>query len=333
LVIFDEMQKIKNSKVLTTRAAYTVESDRRWGLTGTPLENRAEEFVVISLILARDFLEKEELNDPFVVRDKMTPYFLRRKKEDVLPDLPPKVHQETWLELTSEQREAYEEAEYEGIIELQKMIRDEELRAFQRIQHILALITKLKQICNFDPVNLTSAKAEFLIEKLEDIVASGEKALIFSQYPEKTLRHLESKLTEFSPLVYTGSLSDRERDIVVKNFQEQEKSKVLLMSVRAGGLGLTLTRANHVFHFDLWWNPAVAAQAEDRAHRIGQNKTVFVNTLLTKDTIEEKIHKLLESKKLLFKVFVDDLSDRNLQNLLSEEELLSLFGLNAPQHA
>jgi HJR/Mrr/RecB family endonuclease len=104
------------------------------------------------------------------------------------------------------------------------------------------------------------------------------------------------------------------------------------MSVKAGGLGLTLTRANHVYHFDLWWNPSVAAQAEDRAHRIGQKKTVFVTSLLTVDTIEERIQNLLKKKRQLFKEVIDDLSDDNLSKVLTEDELFGLFGLGKPKH-
>jgi HJR/Mrr/RecB family endonuclease len=171
---------------------------------------------------------------------------------------------------------------------------------------------------------------EYLREQLEELVDNEEKALVFSQYPGKTLREIEPDLEDFEPQMFHGQLSDRQRDRVVREFQEQDESKVLLMSVRAGGVGLTLTRANHVFHFDLWWNPAVARQAEGRAHRIGQQKPVFVKTLYTVGTIEERIHNLLAEKEALFQQVIDDLSDTSLTNLLTEEDLFGLFDLESP---
>jgi len=170
-------------------------------------------------------------------------------------------------------------------------------------------------------------KLEWLLEYLDEICSQGDKAIVFSQYPEKTLRVIEPQMRAYYPHIYSGSLSDSQRDNIVDNFQKQDDSKVLLMSVKSGGLGLTLTRANHVVHFDLWWNPAVAAQAEARAIRIGQRKTVFVTSLYTVGTIEERIEILLKRKSAIFKNVIDDLSDAKLTNVISEEEFFSLFDL------
>jgi len=321
LIVLDEIQKTKNPGANITKASRQIDASFRWGLSGTPLENRLDDLISIFAYLKPGLLHYDDALKPLKVKEAIKPYFLRRRKADALPELPEKHHEEAWLELSTAQRETYDKAEKEGIVELN------EKGDSVTVTHILALITKLKQICNIDPVSQESCKIEYLLEKLEEVSEQDDKALVFSQYPEKTLKVLEPKLEQFNTLIYHGSLSDSQRDQIVKRFQEEEKSKVLLMSVKAGGLGLTLTRANFVFHFDLWWNPSTATQAEDRTHRIGQEKTVFVTTLFTVDTIEEKIYNLLKRKRELFKAVIDDLSDTNLTKILTEEELLSLFNL------
>jgi len=320
--VLDEIQKIKNPGADVTKATRQIDAHIRWGLSGTPLENRLDDLISIFAYLKPGLLHYRDVERPYKVKNAIKPYFLRRRITDVLPDLPEKeIGEPAWLELCPNQRMAYERAEQEGIVALN------EQGDTVTVQHILALITKLKQICNIDPVSKESCKLEYLLEKLEEVSEEGNKALVFSQYPEKTLKFLEPELKRFSPLVYHGTLSDSQRDSVVTKFQKEEDNKVLLMSVKAGGLGLTLTRANYVYHFDLWWNPSTAAQAEGRVWRIGQTKTVFVESLLTKETIEERIDDILRKKRELFTVVIDDLSDEKLSKFLKEEELFSLFGL------
>lgn len=321
IIILDEIQKIKNPDAAITKAVRKIKASYRWGLSGTPLENRLEELISIFSYLKPGLLHNNDASSPLKVKEAIKPYFLRRRKTDALLGLPEKVNEEIWLELSPSQRETYDRAEKEGIIALN------EKGDSVTVQHILALITKLKQICNIDPVTKESCKLEYLLEKLEEITEENDKALVFSQYPEKTIKLIEPKLRPFNPLFYHGSLSDAQRDQIVKRFQEDEQCKVLLMSVKAGSLGLTLTRANYVFHFDLWWNPSIATQAEDRAHRIGQEKKVFVISLFTVDTIEEKIQTLFKRKRELFKEVIDDLTDANLSRVLTEEELFGLFNL------
>jgi len=321
LIVLDEIQKIKNPKAEITKAARRVDASLRWGLSGTPLENRLEELIAIFAYLKPGLLTYRDATRPSKVKKAIEPYFLRRRKVDAYKDLPEKVHDEIWLHLSPSQREAYDLAEKEGIIALNKE------GDSVTVQHILALITKLKQICNIDQVSKESSKLEYLLEALEEIVEQDDKALVCSQYTEKTIYLLEPYLAKFNPIVYSGSLSDQQRKRLVRKFQEEEQNKVLLMSVKAGGLGITLTRACYVFHFDHWWNPATSAQAEDRTHRIGQMKTVFVTSLLTKDTIEQKIQDLLKRKRELFNEVIDDLSDTGLANTLTEDELFGLFGL------
>lgn len=320
IVILDEIQKIKNPGAITTKATRMVDANLRWGLSGTPLENRVEEIISIFAYLKPGLLHYDDASRPQKIKESIKPYFLRRKVE-VLPEFPKVAYDEVWLELSPTQRESYDRAEQEGVVALN------EQGDSITVQHILALITKLKQICNIDPVSKESCKIEYLLEKLEEISDSGDKSLVFSQYPEKTLRFLEPELLQFNPSVYRGPLSDSQRDKIVDEFQNQEACKVILMSVKAGGLGITLTRANHVFHLDQWWNPAVTDQATARARRIGQKKTVFVTSLFTEDTIEKRIQNLLARKRELFKTVIDDLSDTNLSKVLTKDELFSLFNL------
>lgn len=279
------------------------------------------DLISIFAYLKPGLLRTEDAERPARVKAAIRPYFLRRLKSEVLPELPAKVCEPVWLELLPQQRVAYDQAERKGVVSLNE--KGESVTVY----HILALITKLKQLCNHDPLSGESCKLEYLQEQLDMVVEQGNKALVFSQYPTKTLRVLEPALRQFNPLVYHGQLSDRQRAEIVTRFQELKDNKVLLMSVKAGGVGLTLTEANFVYHFDLWWNPAVALQAEDRTHRIGQKKTVFVASLLTRDTIEERIYRILKEKRRLIRDIIDDLSDKTLKRVLTEEELFGLFGL------
>jgi len=261
------------------------------------------------------------------VRSLIEPYILRRRKNDALPELPEKVYEEVWLELSPEQRETYEKVKQEGILELKAK------GTTVTLQHVFQVIQKLKQICNMHPDTDESCKLEYLKDSLLEVTEEGDKALVFSQYPKLTLARLSGQLSEFCPLIYDGTLSDSLRETVIGEFEEDESKKVLLISVRSGGTGLTLTRANYVYHFDLWWNPSVAAQAEDRAHRIGQTKTVFVVYLLTTDTIEERIHRLLAAKRRLFDAVIDSMSDQDIESSLTEEELFGLLDLAKPVRA
>ena len=327
LVILDEIQKIKNPSAGITKAVRLVNGKRRWGLSGTPLENRLGELIAVFAYLKPGLLTYDLEARPGLVRERIRPHVLRRTKEDVQDDvnLPDKIHEDIWLELTDGQREAYERADTEARADLHGMGE----RA--TVQHVFARIAKLKQICNYDVGSGESCKLEYLLDKLEDIVDQEEKALVFSQYPEKSLKHVQNALAQYAPAIYSGALTEAQRNRLITEFQETDDKNVLLMSVRAGGLGLTLDRANHVFHLDHWWNPAVGAQAEDRVHRIGQKRKVFVTTLFTVGTIEERIHRILSHKRDLFHQVMDDLSDQGLAQSLSEDELFALFGLERPE--
>ena len=317
LIIADEVQRIKNPSTRTSQIVRRLPSKRRWGLTGTPLENRIEDVVVIM-----NFIKPEILSQATTVsqvRKKLKPYFLRRKKEDVLKQLPPISKDIRYVELDEAQRKTYEQAERTGRIELEKGTNI-------TVQHVLALITKLKQICDFDPVTNKSGKLDWLDGYLETAVNEDSKVLVVSQFVD-TLDRLEPHFQKHFPLKFTGKLSTVQRDKVVEQFQNNSVNRVLLMSLRAGGVGITLTAANYVVLFDSWWNPAIMDQAIARTHRIGQEKKVFATTLIAENTIEERIELLLEQKRSLFQSVIGDLSDAGLQKVLSEEELFGLFDL------
>jgi SNF2 family DNA or RNA helicase len=322
LLIFDEIQKTKNPQAKSTKAIRSLKSYYKWGLSGTPLENKVEDLIAICETIKPGIFKNCHPGNISEIIETYKPIFKRRKKEDALVDLPPKETEEVWLDLTGNQRAAYDLAEKEGIFELENQ------GEFLTLTHILALINKLKQICNYDISSNESIKLEYLVEDLEIVTDEGNKALVFSQFPNQTLRKLLPYLSKFNPIIYDGSLTDNQRTKIVDDFQTNSDCKVLLISLKAGNSGITLTNANYVFQFDLWWNPAISAQAVDRAHRIGQKNTVFEKILLTNDTIEERIFEILKEKKRLFSDIVDNLSDTELlTQTLTEKEIYSLFGL------
>ena len=327
LMIFDEIQKTKNPKASITKAVMDIKADIRWGMSGTPLENSINDLKTICEILEPKIFKNITpwYYTPQQIKNACQPIFLRRRARDVLDDLPEKVTNEIWLDLAPEQRRKYDLAEKNGIIGLK------ELGEAVTVKHVIALIQELKLICNYEMDSDESAKLEYLKEELEELVAEDNKALIFSQYPNKTLKKIIIKLKEFNPTeIYHGGLSDSARTQIIDNFQDNNENKIMLLSLKAGNAGITLTRANYVYHFDLWWNPAVTAQATGRALRIGQKKVVFERFLLTKGTIEERIYQIVRDKKQLFNQVIDDLSeDIDIEGTrnLTEEEIFGLFGL------
>jgi SNF2 family DNA or RNA helicase len=321
LVILDEVQRIKNKSTQTFRAVNKVGGRIRWGLSGTPLENRVEDLTTIFSYLKPGLFRAYEVGNPHYVKSAITPFTLRRTKTAVLKDLPSKTHDKVLLELGARQRAVYNLAEQTGVIALK------EKGKTVTVTHVMALVSKLKQICNLDTTSGESCKLEYVEDVLQNLDETGEKMVIFSQYPEKTLRLIKPRLQRFKPLIYQGSLTSKQREAVLKRFNEDEDMRVLLISLKAGGLGLTLTVANYVVHFDSWWNPATMSQAEDRTHRIGQTKNVFVASLITQGTVEERIQRILEEKRELFNEVVGEISDEGLTRLLNEKELFGLFGL------
>jgi len=249
-------------------------------------------------------------------------YVLRRTKEQVLKDLPPKLIHDESLELTPEQRESYRMAEEEGVLRLT------ELGQSITIRHVFELVLRLKQICNFDPAGGASSKFERLDADLEEIAESGRKAIVFSQWVG-SLRRLADRLERFGPLEYHGGVPHGRRDAVIERFRNDPSRHILLMSYGTGSVGLNLQFVNYVFLFDRWWNPAVEDQAIDRAHRIGVDGPVNVTRFLMLDTIEERIDRILQEKRELFDAIFSGTEGRRRLGL-TQEEIFGLFQLKCP---
>ncbi len=317
-LILDEAQAIKNAKAKTTQVIYEFNARHRLCLTGTPMENHLGELWSMFRFLMPGFLgaldrfgrlfrvpiEKQgNLDRQAQLRKRLQPFMLRRTKEHVAKELPPKTEIIRTVALEGEQRDLYESVR----LAMDKKLRAEiNQKGFARSQiMILDALLKLRQVC-CDPRLLkldsaqgikASAKLEMLMEMLIEMLDEGRKVLLFSQFTSM-LELIEQELVKnnihFSKL--TGQTRDRET--AINTFQEG-KAQVFLISLKAGGTGLNLTAAVTVIHYDPWWNPAVEQQATDRAYRIGQDKPVFVYKLLTEDTVEEKILKLQERKQSL----------------------------------
>ena len=320
LVVLDESQRIKNRLSATSRAARAISRSRNWALTGTPVENSHEDLVGIFEFLAPGFLSAEM--KPRRMGRTISDYVLRRTKDQVLKDLPPKLFRDADLELSPQQRESYEAAQEKGVLRLSEMGEG------VSIQHVFELVLRLKQICNFDPATGASSKLQRLEADLDEVAQSGRKAIIFSQWVD-TLKRLARRLKSFGPLEYHGRVPAGRRDTVIQQFREDPDSHVMLISYGAGGVGLNLQFAEYVFLFDRWWNPAVEDQAINRAHRIGVAGPVTVTRFLVLETIEERIDRILEEKRELFDtIFSGAESHRKMG--LTQGELFGLFDLKCP---
>ncbi len=323
LVVLDEAQRIKNRAGVTSDSICSLSRRRSWALTGTPVENSPEDLLGIFKFVAPGQLSAHM--KPRSLGRAASDYVLRRTKDKVLADLPPKLYRDAELELSPEQRESYELAEDEGVLRLTK------LGDSVTIQHVFELVLRLKQICNFDPATGASAKFERLAADLEEVVASGQKAIVFSQWVT-TLRHLRGELCHLHPLEYHGEIPPKRRDDIVEQFRTERRHHVLLMSYGAGGVGLNLQFCGYVFLFDRWWNPAVEDQAINRAHRIGVTGPVTVTRFLMLRTIEERINQVLEEKRELFDTIFSDAA-RPKALSLTQQEIFGLFNLHCPQGA
>jgi SNF2 family DNA or RNA helicase len=317
LVLLDEAQRIKNYASTTNEVARSIPRVRSWALTGTPIENGVQDLSGIFEFVAPG--QVDVTMKPSAIGRAVSDHVLRRTKEQVLTELPPKMFRDAELELSPEQAESYRLAEDEGIVRLRAMQRD------LTIQHVFELVLRLKQICNFDPATGVSSKLERLEADLEECTASGRKAIVFSQWVE-TLIELRSRLSRFGPAEYHGRVPHRRREAVIEQFRSDHRSQVMLMSYGAGSVGLNLQFASYVFLFDRWWNPAVEDQAINRAHRIGAERPVTITRFLSINTIEQRINQVLERKRELFDaVFSDSIASPS--GGLTREEVFSLFNL------
>jgi SNF2 family DNA or RNA helicase len=321
LILLDEIQRITQTPAATAQAVYRLSAGIRWGLSGASLEGEIAGLCAVFAFLQPGLLLPGDAAYPRRVKAAVRPFVLQRRLADVRPEyeLGEKIGDVTWLELTPAQRAAYDQFYQQCLHELRRR------RAAITLNHVLAWIAQLKQICNLDPKSGSSAKLDYLLDVLGHDLAPDDQVLIFSQYPAKTLPYLHRALSAFKPESFSGSLSETGRRKLIQDFEQSDR-RVLLLPGKTGGVGLTTTRASHVFHLDLWWNPAVAEQAENHAYRTGHEKPVFITTLYTTGTIEADIHALLERKSAALAPASEDLSDAGLSPLLTERELFGLFG-------
>jgi SNF2 family DNA or RNA helicase len=319
LVVLDESQRIKNVGSTTNEVVRSIPRTRSWALTGTPIENSVEDLAGIFEFVSPG--KVDATMKPRTVGRAISDYVLRRTKDAVLSDLPPKLYRDAEIELTPEQEESYRLAEDEGVVRLREMKRE------LTIGHVFELVLRLKQICNFDPTTGESAKLERLESDLEECAASGRKAIVFSQWVQ-TLAELRQRLSPFNPAEYHGQVSTARRESTIVRFREDPNCHVMLMSYGAGSVGLNLQFASYVFLFDRWWNPAVEDQAINRAHRIGVQRAVTVTRFLAVNTIEQRINEILERKRALFETVFSEVSEMP-RGGLSRDEVFSLFNLDA----
>jgi SNF2 family DNA or RNA helicase len=319
VVVLDEAQRIKNRDAKTAEVVRSIARDRSWAMTGTPIENRVEDLINIFAFVDPDRVPQD--TPPKLLPELTRDCILRRVKEEVATDMPPKVIHDAYLELTLAQRESYERAETEGIVHLN------DLGGTITVQHVFELVMRLKQICNFDPLTGDSAKTEQLIADIAEVADNGRKAIVFSQWVEP-LERLAEALAPYGPLLYHGKVPHRERQPILDRFKADPSKHVLLMSYGTGSVGLNLQFTNYVFLFDRWWNPAVEDQAINRAHRLGQKETVFVTRFVAQGTIEERIAEVLQKKRELFEEMIGQNGPPTSLGL-SEEDIFGLFNVQA----
>lgn len=337
-LILDEAHHIKNRDTRNAKSVKMLQGEHRLILTGTPIENSLDElwslfdFLMPGLLSTYDrFVEKyvtsvqrggqKQLD---TLRKKISPFILRRMKKDVIDDLPPVSHIVYHCHLTETQRELYHSYAASAREELSQLVARE---GFDKVQiHILATLTRLKQICCHPAIFAKekaepgdSAKYDMLMEHLQTLIEGKHKTVIFSQYT-RMLQIIRNDLEQQGiPFEYLDGTS-KNRLSIVKRFNEDENIPVFLVSLKAGGSGLNLTGADTVIHYDMWWNPAVENQATDRVHRIGQKNSVSAYKLITMNTVEEKIVELQNRKKnLVTQVVASD--DETIAKLTWEEVL------------
>ena len=373
VVVIDEAQNIKNADSEQSRKIRAFKAPMKIAMSGTPVENRLMEFWTIMDFCNRGFLPSaNEFRDKYetpiqknanqVVAEKFkkitAPFMLRRMKTDksIISDLPDKIQQNEYAELTRTQAALYKRTLDEFMKELQLLeegpsigINDDVLAVaadasagapvgasslFKRKGLILQMILALKQICNHPRTYLKAGEAKvedsgklgMLLDLLKSIQESGEKAIIFTQFREmgELLQETLERELQIKSDFYHGGCTQNQRNEMVRKFQEDADVKVLILSLKAAGTGLNLTAASQVIHYDLWWNPAIEAQATDRAFRIGQTKNVQVHRFITKGTFEEKIDALLEAKKAVAQMTVNagetwlaDMDDKQLGEIFA----------------
>ncbi len=340
VIIFDEAQAVKNIYADTTGAVRQLNGYFKLTMTGTPVENHlGEYFSIFDLTIPGllgdydDFksqIRSESSPELEIVLRRTRPFVLRRTKEEILKELPPKTESDIYLELTDKQKSLYKRT-----VDMVKSTIESAYENKTKAQaQIIALtaILKLRQLCVSPGLidsafNEESPKIEFLISRLKELLDEGHSALVFSQFTS-FLNILERNLKENNITFYRldGSTAAGRRKQLVDGFQEGEGAKIFLLSLKAGGQGLNLTKASYVFHLDPWWNPAVENQASDRAHRIGQKNKVTITRILMRHTIEEKMMDLKMKKLSLYKAVMEDPSQNRKGISITKSDFDYLLG-------
>ncbi len=347
LLIIDEAQNIKNPSTNQTQAIKAIKAQMKVAMTGTPVENRLSELWSIFDFINKGYLGSlndfsknysipierfKELTRAQKLKKAISPFMLRRLKTDktIISDLPEKIVLDDYCYLTKPQIALYERILKQSMENIAKS--DNKMG---RRGAIFKLITNLKQVCNHpyhylkygDMSANASGKSQKLIDILNNILDNNEKVLVFTQYKEmgSILENIIKEEYSFDPLFFHGSLNVKQREEIIKNFQEDFNHKIMILSLKAGGLGLNLTSASNVIHYDLWWNPAVEDQATDRTYRIGQDKNVMIHRFITLSTFEEKIDKIIKDKRELANAAVFE-GERTITEL-SDDEIYEIFSL------
>ena len=347
LLVIDEAQNIKNPSTSQTQAIKAIKAGMKVAMTGTPVENRLSELWSIFDFINKGYLGSltdfsknysipierfKELNRAQKLKKAISPFMLRRLKTDktIISDLPEKVVLDDFCYLTKSQVALYERILKQSMEDITKSE-----SKMNRRGAIFKLITNLKQVCNHpyhylkhgDMSANASGKTQKLIDILHNIVENDEKVLVFTQYKEMgtILENIIAQEFNQSPLFFHGSLNVKQREEIIHKFQEDLAEKIMILSLKAGGLGLNLTSASNVIHYDLWWNPAVEDQATDRTYRIGQDKNVMIHRFITLSTFEEKIDKIIKDKRELANAAVFE-GERTITEL-SDDELYEIFSL------
>ncbi|MBF0205300.1 MAG: DEAD/DEAH box helicase [Oligoflexia bacterium] len=365
-ILLDEAQAIKNSHTKQTKAVKALKANNRIVLTGTPIENRLSDLWSIYDFINPGLLGNSKEFSSYTkkiingssnngssnnghsknvtianwsrLRNVVSPYLLRRVKSDknIISDLPDKIEMKSYADLSKKQIVLYQDY----LQKLQEDLKKQECQdGIKRKGLVLASLIKLKQICNHpdqylgnsEYVDEDSGKFQRLIEIAETIYAKREKVLIFTQFTEiiPALNNHLKKIFNKDGVILHGAIPSNKRKEIVEKFQNQDAQYVpyFILSLKAGGVGLNLTAANHVIHFDRWWNPAVENQATDRAFRIGQSKKVLVHKFISRGTLEERIDKMIEEKTKLSQEIIQGGSEDWITEM-SDSEIFNLFKLN-----